>query len=74
MRGEGRQALLNALLVTNIRINCTEHRQLRTARRNEQANLRHQRKHTHSLQRYRLAAGIRAGNQKHRKPFAQLHI
>ena len=74
MRGEGRQALLNALLVANIRINCTEHRQLRTACRNEQANLRHQRKHTHSLQRYRFTASIRAGNQKHRKFFAQLYI
>ena len=74
MRGEGRQALLNALLIANICINCTEHRQLCAARRNEQANLRHQRKHAHSLQCYRLTAGVRAGDQKHRKPFAQLHI
>ena len=74
MRREGRQALLNALLIANICIHCAEHRQLRAARRNEQANLRHQRKHAHSLQRYRLTTGVRAGNQKHRKPFAKLHI
>ena len=42
MCGEGTQALFNALFITNIRINRTEHRQLRTACRDEHTGLRHQ--------------------------------
>ena len=39
---ESTQALLNTLFITNIRIHCTEHRQLCTTCGNEHTGLRHQ--------------------------------
>ena len=74
MGGEGRQALLNALLIADIRINCAEHRHFCTACGDKQTDLRHQRKEAYSLQCYCFTAGIRAGNQQHSEFIAQLYI
>ena len=72
MTGEGRQALLNALLVSNVREYLLKHSQFRSRiRRYLQAGLRHQGKQTHRFQRYGLTAGIRAGNNQGGKLFPE---
>ena len=74
MRRERRQALLNALLVSDVRKNLLEHRQLRALEgRNEETGLAHKLEQSHGLQTNRLAAGIRSRDHQKRKRIAQIH-
>ena len=72
MRGKCTQALLNALLVTDIRIDLMEHCQLRTvACRDVEPCLSHQSEEPDGLKRHSLSSGIRAGDDQESKIFPQ---
>ena len=72
---EGRQALLNALLVAYIGQYVRKHGQFTAVvRRDVQAALVHRRKQTYRLYRDGLAAGVRACDDERIKSVAQLHV
>ena len=59
VRGEGREALLDALLVADVREDLLEDRDARIPRRpGSAARLRHQRQQAHRLERHRLATRV----------------
>ena len=65
MRGERGQALLDALLVTDIGVNMLKQADFRLlVRRNMQAASSHERQQTEGFERNRLAAGVRAGDDE----------
>ena len=73
VRREGRQALLDALLVADVGEHLLEDRHPRAGVGGDmQAALRHQRQQAHGLERHRLAAGVRAGDQQDAEAAAQL--
>ena len=66
MRGEGAQALLDALLVADVGEDVLIDRQLGAILGgNVHARLRHQAEQPHRLERDRLAASVRTGNDDH---------
>ena len=66
--GEGAQARVNRLLVADIGKQRPKHRQARSlGSRNAKPRLGHQREQAGGLQRDRLAAGVRTGDQQHRR-------
>ena len=68
-----RQALLQTLLVADVGLDALEDRHQRAlVGRHEQAGLGHQRQQASRLERDRLAAGVRAGDQQHVEVAAQL--
>ena len=72
---EGRQALLNALLVAYVGQYVREHGQsAAVVRRDMQAALVHRRKQTYRLYRDGLAAGVRACDNERIKAVSQLHV
>ena len=65
MRGEGTQALLNALLIPDVRIDLMENGKLRTVQGgNMKAGLPHQAEKPRCFQGYRLTTGIGAGDDE----------
>ena len=65
MRGERGQALLDALLVTDIGVNMLKQADFRLlVRRDMQAAGSHERQQTEGFERNRLAAGVRAGDDE----------
>ena len=75
MTGEGGEALLDALLIADIREYLLKHRQFRSRiRRHLQARLGHQGKQAYRLQGYGFTAGIRAGNDQGIEPFFVLPV
>ena len=74
MRGKCTQALLNALLIPDIRIDLMEHCQLRAvACRDVEPCLPHQGEEPDGLKRHGLSSGIRAGDDQESKIFPQGH-
>ena len=72
--GEGGQALLNGLLVADVRQNPVKHPHGgATVGGNMQAALRHQAQKPQGFQRHRLAAGVGAGDHQRVVIAAQLH-
>ena len=75
MRRERRQALLDALLVADVRHDLVEHGQAAAVGGgNVQTALRHHGEQAHGLERDRLAAGVRAGDDKGVKVRAERHV
>ena len=64
MAGKRGQALLDALLIPDIRIYRTEHRQFCVQRRNEHPRLAHEDKEAYSLQGHCFAPRIGTGDQQ----------
>ena len=65
VRGEGRKRLLDRLLVADVGKYLVKNRKFRAVGRgNLHARLRHQRQKTDGLERYGLAAGVRAGDHQ----------
>ncbi len=62
--GEGGEARGDGLTVSDVRKHAREHREGRLrADRRDDAALRHEAQQPHSLDQYRLATGVRAGDQ-----------
>src|ERR1022692_4208218 len=64
MRREGREVLLDGLVVADVGEDRVENWQLGTVGGDRDAALRHQRQQANGLQPYRLAAGVRAGDDE----------
>ncbi len=64
MRGKSAEVLLDRLVVADIGQDLFEERQFRRGARHGQTGLGHQRDHPDGLQRYGLAAGVRAADQE----------
>ena len=63
--GEGTEALLDGLLVSDIGKNLFEYRQLRALKgRDVESCLSHQGEQAHGFERYGLAAGVRSGDHQ----------
>ena len=75
VRREGRERLLQALLVADIGEHVVEDRELRAlAGRDVQAGLGHDRQQADRLERDRLAAGVRAGHDQDLKSNPEIHV
>ena len=75
MRAEGRDRLLDALLVADIGIDPIEHGQgAPLVGRNVKSRLVHERQETRGLHGHRLAAGVWPGDNQHRPLAAQIQI
>ena len=87
VRRKRAQALLDRLVVADVRQHLLEQRELGLRRRHRQPRLRHQRQQPHGLQRHRLAAGVGAADQQgaallvqlqaerhHRAPLPPQHV